>query len=152
MAGGIGLEGRIGDRGAFGVRGFPASCMTFVCGLIPYQSFQVIVLTTTDAAAVRATRESLRVLRDLVGVPHDRVRFVQNQPRPYGNLTGEDVAELIGTREVVEVPFGGEEVSKAGLNGFPLVMSRSGNPASRAIVGLARELDQSGRELLALAR
>src|SRR5207248_6964373 len=109
---------------------------------------QVIVLTTTDAAAVRATRESQRVLRDLVGVPHDRVRFVQNQPRPYGNLTGEDVAELIGTREVVEVPFGGEEVSKAGLNGFPLVMSRSGNPASRAIVGLARELDQSGRELL----
>jgi hypothetical protein len=31
-------------------------------------------------------------------------------------------------------------------------MSRSGNPTSRAIIGLARELDQTGKELLALSR
>ena len=52
---------------------------------------------------------------------------------------------------MLEVPFGGEEVSKAGLNGFPLVSYRSGNPTSKAITGLARELDLSGRELLALS-
>jgi hypothetical protein len=31
-------------------------------------------------------------------------------------------------------------------------MGHSANPTSRAIIGLARELEQSSRELLALAR
>ena len=40
---------------------------------------------------------------------------------------------------------------EASLNGFPLVMSHSANPTSRAIIGLARELEQTGRELAALS-
>jgi CRP-like cAMP-binding protein len=113
---------------------------------------QVIVLSTPASGATRATKESQRVLRDLLSVPAERVRYVQNQPTPYGKLSGRGLAELLGTERVLEVPFGGEDVSKAGLNGFPLVMSRSGNPTSRAIIGLARELDQTGKELLALSR
>ena len=113
---------------------------------------QVIVVCTPDPASVVATLETQRVLRDLLSVPMDRVRFVQNQPRPYGKLSARDLEELVGTDRVLEVPFGGEEVSKASLNGFPVVMSRSGNPTSRAIVALARDLDQSGRELVALSR
>jgi hypothetical protein len=92
------------------------------------------------------------VLRDLLGVPAERVQFVQNQPLPYGKLSRTDLVKLLGTERVLEVPFGGEEVTKAGLNGFPVVMSRSANPTSKAIIGLARELDQSGHELLALTR
>jgi MinD-like ATPase involved in chromosome partitioning or flagellar assembly len=113
---------------------------------------QVIVVTTPGLGPTRATQESQRVLRDLLNVPAERVRYVQNQPTPYGKLSAEDLADVLGTQRVLEVPFGGEEVSKAGLNGFPVVMSRSGNPTSKAIIGLARELDQSGRELLALSR
>ena len=113
---------------------------------------QVIVVCTPDPASAVATRETQRVLRDLLSVPMDRVRFVQNQPRPYGKLSARDLEELVGTDRVLEVPFGGEEVSKASLNGFPVVMSRSGNPTSRAIVALARDLDQSGRERGALSR
>ena len=113
---------------------------------------QVIVLTTPESSAARATQETQRVLRDLLAVPDDRVRFVQNQPSPYGKLSSSDLAELVGSQRVLEVPFGGEEVTRAGLNGFPLVMSRSGNPTSKAIVKLARDLEQSGRELLALSR
>ncbi len=113
---------------------------------------QVIVVTTPEASAARATQETQRVLRDLLGVPEDRVRFVQNQPGPYGKLSSSDLAEVVGSQRVSEVPFGGEDVTRASLNGFPLVMSRSGNPTSKAIVNLARDLEQSGRELLALAR
>jgi CRP-like cAMP-binding protein len=113
---------------------------------------QVIILSTPAAGAKHATQESQRVLRDLLGVPAERVRYVQNQPTPYGKLSARELAEMLGSERVMEVPFGGEEVSKAGLNGVPVVMSRSGNPASRAIISLARELDQSGRELLALSR
>jgi hypothetical protein len=50
------------------------------------------------------------------------------------------------------VPYGGEEVTKASLTGFPVVMSRSGNPMSKAVHELARGIDQTGRELVALAR
>jgi pilus assembly protein CpaE len=113
---------------------------------------QVIVVTTPESTSTHSTQESHRVLRDLLNLPDDRIRFVQNQPSPYGKLSRNELAEVLGTQRVTEVPFGGEEVSKAGLNGFPLVMSRSANPTSRAIISLARELHVSGRELLALAR
>src|SRR6266567_477802 len=111
---------------------------------------QIMIVSTPEPSAAHATQESQRVLRDLLGVPAERIRYVQNQPSPYGKLSRGDLAELVGSDQVVEVPFGGEEVSKAGLNGFPLVMGHSANPTSRAIIGLARELEQSGRELLAL--
>jgi CRP-like cAMP-binding protein len=113
---------------------------------------QVVVVTTPEASAGRATQETQRVLRDLLGVPEDRVRYVQNQPSPYGKLCASELMDLVGSQRVLEVPFGGEDVTRAGLNGFPLVMSRSGNPASKAIVKLARDLEVSGRELLALSR
>jgi CRP-like cAMP-binding protein len=113
---------------------------------------QIIVVTTPDPTSAHTTQESHRVLRELLGVPNERIRFVQNQPTPYGKLSRGDLSELLGTQQVIEVPFGGEEVSKAALDGFPLVMSRAANPMSRAIVGLARQLDQTGKELLALSR
>jgi CRP-like cAMP-binding protein len=113
---------------------------------------QVVVVTTPEASAGRATQETQRVLRDLLAVPEDRVRYVQNQPSPYGKLCASELMDLVGSQRVLEVPFGGEDVTRAGLNGFPLVMSRSGNPTSKAIVKLARDLEVSGRELLALSR
>jgi hypothetical protein len=58
---------------------------------------------------------------------------------------------MVGSDQLVEVPFGGEEVSRSALEGFPLVMGRSGNPASKAIISLARRIERTGREALALA-
>jgi CRP-like cAMP-binding protein len=113
---------------------------------------QVIVLSTPETSSSRATQDTQRVLRDLLGVPDERVRFVQNQPTPYGKLSAEVLGALLGSTRVAEVPFGGEEVSKASLTGLPLVMSRSANPTSKAIVRLARDLERSGRELVALSR
>jgi CRP-like cAMP-binding protein len=113
---------------------------------------QVLVVVTPGPSSARAAAEAQRVLRDLLGIPSERVRFVHNQPTPYGRSTASDLGEALGTAAVMEVPFGGEEVSKAALNGLPLVMSRGGNPTSRAIAGLARELDRAGKELVALAR
>jgi CRP-like cAMP-binding protein/MinD-like ATPase involved in chromosome partitioning or flagellar assembly len=113
---------------------------------------EVLVVTTPDPTRQHATREAQRVLRDLLGIAPERTRFVQNQPSPYGRLSASDLSTLLGTPRVLEVPFGGEDVTKAGLNGLPVVMSRSGNPMSRAVHALACELDQSGKELLALSR
>lgn len=114
---------------------------------------QVMVVVTPGPGGIKAATEAQRVLRDLLGMPAERVQFVLNQPTPYGRPSVDDLAEALGgSAQIVQVPFGGEEVSKASLNGLPLVMSRHGNPMSRAVGGLARELDQSSRELQALAR
>jgi len=112
---------------------------------------EVIVMTTPEPVAVHAARESQRVLRDLLGVPAARIRHLLNQPQPYGKLSRLELGAAVGSDRVVEVPFGGEEVGRSALDGLPLVMARGGNPAARAIVGLARELEQSGREAVALA-
>jgi CRP-like cAMP-binding protein len=114
---------------------------------------QVLVVVTPGPNGMRAAQQAQRVLRDLLGVPEDRVRFLLNQPTPYGRPSVEDLAEALGgSPQIVEVPFGGEEVSKAGLNGLPLVMSRSANAMSRAVAEVARDLDQSSREQVALSR
>jgi CRP-like cAMP-binding protein len=114
---------------------------------------QVFVVVTPGPGGIKAALEAQRVLRDLLSLPSERVRFVLNQPTPYGRPSVEDLAEALGDEAtIVEVPFGGEEVSKASLNGLPLVMSRGGNPMSRAVIGAARVLDQAGRELVALSR
>src|SRR6267143_1191460 len=78
---------------------------------------QIMIVSTPEPSAAHATQESQRVLRDLLGVPAERIRFIQNQPSPYGKLSRSDLAAVLGTEQVVEIPFGGEEVSKAGLNG-----------------------------------
>ena len=111
-----------------------------------------MVVVTPGPAAARSAKEAQRVLRDLLAVPSERVRFIQNHSTPYGRTSALDLGEVLSTDQVMEVPFGGEEVSRAALTGLPVVMRRGGNPASRAILGLARELDQSGRELVALSR
>jgi CRP-like cAMP-binding protein/MinD-like ATPase involved in chromosome partitioning or flagellar assembly len=110
----------------------------------------VIVLCTAEPSSARATQESQRVLRDLLGVPAERIRFVLNQGNPYGTVSASELSATLGAEHILEIPFGGEEVSRASLNGFPVVMSHSANPASRAIVGLAHQLEQTGRELAAL--
>ncbi|HET6317653.1 MAG TPA: cyclic nucleotide-binding domain-containing protein, partial [Chloroflexota bacterium] len=89
---------------------------------------EIVVVTTPDANAMHAASEAQRVLRDLLGVPSERVRFAQNQPNPYGKLSARDLSALLGTDRVMEIPFGGEDVTKAGLSGLPVVMSRGGNP------------------------
>ncbi len=110
----------------------------------------VILLSTTEPSAVRPVQESLRVLRHLLGIPAERIRVIQNQQNPYGEMSRADLVAVLGTDQVMEIPFGGDDVSKASLNGFPLVMSHASNPTSRVIIGLARELEQTGRELAAL--
>jgi pilus assembly protein CpaE len=94
---------------------------------------RVLVVVTPGPAGMRAARQTGRVLSDVLSVPAECVLYIQNQTTPYCGSRGE---ELSG----IEIPFGGEDVSRASLNGIPLVMSRPGNPVSRAICRLALAL------------
>jgi CRP-like cAMP-binding protein len=111
----------------------------------------VVIVTTSETASINATRQTQRVLRDLLGCPPERIAYVLNEPSPYGKLSAPELGAMLGSEQVVEVPFGGEEVSRSGLEGFPLVMGRSTNPTARAIIALSHQIERSGREALALA-
>jgi len=91
------------------------------------------------------------VLHDLLGLAPERLAYIVNHPTPYGKLAAADLGAMVDSDQVVEVPFGGEEVSRSALEGFPLVMGRSTNAASKAIIALARRIERTGREALALA-
>ena len=112
---------------------------------------EVVVVCTPEPATVGAVCESQRVLCQLLGVPEQRIRYLLNQPQPYGKLSCAELMAKLGSERVAEVPFGGEEVSRSVLEGLPLVMSHANNPTARAILEVARELEQSGREAVALS-
>jgi pilus assembly protein CpaE len=112
---------------------------------------EVIVVTTPAPVAVQAAIECLRVLRTVLEVPARRIRFVQNQPNPYGGLSRTYLAKMLGTERVTEMAFGGQEVTEATLDGVPLVMRNPGSVTSHAIVALARELAESASEAVALS-
>jgi CRP-like cAMP-binding protein len=111
----------------------------------------VLVVCTPDPAGLNTARESQRVMRDLLGLPAGRVHCLLNHPSPYAVASRDEIAAALGGEPLIDVPFGGEEVSRAALEGFPLVMSRAGNGVSRVVAGLAQDLGRAGREALALA-
>src|SRR5919197_1437495 len=74
---------------------------------------RVLVLCTPEAVTVRDARECQRVLRDLLGCPDERVGYVLNRPLPYASLSADQVSAALGVHLLADVPFGGEDVSKA---------------------------------------
>jgi CRP-like cAMP-binding protein len=111
---------------------------------------RVLVVCTPEPVTLRDSRECQRVLRDLLGYPQEQVGYVLNRPLPYASLSADQVSRALGVELLADVPFGGEDVSKAGLEGLPVVMKRSGNATSKAVRGLARKVDRQAQELLAL--
>jgi CRP-like cAMP-binding protein len=111
---------------------------------------RVLVVCTPEAVTLRDTRECQRVLRDLLNYPLSRVSYVLNRPLPYASLSADQVCSELGVDLLGDVPFGGEDVCKASLEGLPVVMKRSSNGASKALRNLARQLDRQAQELLAL--
>jgi CRP-like cAMP-binding protein len=105
---------------------------------------RVLVVCTPEPVTLRDTRECQRVLRDLLNYPLSQVSYVLNRPSPYASLSAVQVCAQLG------VDLLGEDVSNASLEGLPVVMKRSGNPASKALRTLARQVDRQAQELLAL--
>jgi len=72
-------------------------------------------------------------------------------------LSFDDVATLLGTRAIVQIPTGGPEVAQAINEGRPLILHQPRSPVARALNGLAREVrtrartgDTAGRQLSAV--
>lgn len=112
---------------------------------------RVLLVCTPDLGAVRDMRECQRIFFDLLGYSRERFRLVLNHPFPYEGVSTAEIEAALGMPVAAEIPFGGSTPSLAALEGHPLVSRWPTNPASRAIVALAGELDRAAKEALALA-
>lgn len=111
----------------------------------------VLVVSTPEPVALASAQEAQRVLHDLLGVSEDAITYILNERSAYSELSAQEFGIALNTEWVHPVPWGGEEVSRAMLDGFPLVMAQPGNPTTRAVVSLARKIERAGKEALALA-
>ena len=77
--------------------------------------------------------------------------FVMNHPWPYTPVPVEAFVQTLGVPLVADIPFGGDTVSRAALEGQPLVLRTPGSAASKAINRLADLLEQQLAEARALS-
>jgi CRP-like cAMP-binding protein len=106
----------------------------------------LLLVCTPDRACVRGIVQTQRIVRDLLHLPGDPLQYILNHPSPYEDMTTAHVEEAIDARFVEEVPFGGDAVARAALEGNPLVMRWPGSATSKAIVRLAERLEQQQAE------
>ncbi len=113
---------------------------------------RVIVLGTSDVrATLPALHECRRVFVEVLRHPAERFSYVLNHVLPYHATSRVEMERALGVTFAAEIPYGGDGPALAALEGHPLVSKLPTNPAARAVLGLAVELDLVAREALALA-
>ena len=64
---------------------------------------QIMIVSTPEPSAAHTTQESQRVLRDLLGVPAERIRYIQNQEHHHRRRSFKD--EYLAWLKKFEIPF-----------------------------------------------
>jgi pilus assembly protein CpaE len=100
-----------------------------------------VVVVTPHLGTLRSARHFLHVAKTL-GYPADRMFFVLNRASNLAGLSTEDVATLLGTHDVLQVPTGGPEVTQAVNEGRPLVLHQPKSPVARGLQALAAQVGQ----------
>ena len=100
-----------------------------------------VVVVTPHLGTLRNARHFLHVARTL-GYPDDRMQFVLNRASNMAGLSSEDIATLLGTHDIHQVPTGGPEVTQAINEGRPLVLHQPKSPIARALQVLAAQIRQ----------
>jgi CRP-like cAMP-binding protein len=111
----------------------------------------LLVVCTPDRLGVRGVAESQRIFRELIRSSGEPMHHVLNHPSPYEPLSVEELQQTLGVRFLASIPFGGDTVARAALEGQPLVMRWPNCPTSKAIGRLAELLEQQLAEARTIA-
>jgi len=111
----------------------------------------VLIVCTADRAGVRAVTECQRICRELLRLPGDPLQYLLNHPSPYPSLSAEQLEHALNARLIGSVPYGGETVARAALEGLPVVSRSPHSAVSRAIIGVAERMQAQLSEALQLA-
>jgi pilus assembly protein CpaE len=100
-----------------------------------------VVTVTPHLGSLRSARHFVHIARTL-GYPADRMQFVLNRASHLAGLSIEDIATLLGTHELLQVPTGGPEVTQSINEGRPLVLHQPKSPVARALQAVATRIRQ----------
>jgi CRP-like cAMP-binding protein len=106
----------------------------------------LLMVCTPDRAGVRGATESHRIFRDLLRMDDNPLLYVLNHSLPYEAVSAANFEQALNARFIETIPFGGDSVARAALEGNPLVTRWPGSATSKAIVRLAVRLDQQQAE------
>ncbi|MCA1644695.1 MAG: hypothetical protein LC797_04205 [Chloroflexi bacterium] len=98
----------------------------------------VCIVTSADMAALKATRDCLRIVHRMDVIPRERMLLVLNRTTTSG-VTDDRAAIFLGYTPDVFIP-NDAKLQQAGDEGRPFVTSRRMQPSGRAIVDLADKL------------
>lgn len=98
-----------------------------------------LVVVTPHLGTLRSARHFVEIARTL-GYASDRMCFVLNRTTHLAGLSLGDITELLGTREVIQIPSGGAAVSQALNEGRPLVAYQPRSAVSRALQLVSQEV------------
>jgi CRP-like cAMP-binding protein len=111
----------------------------------------LLIVCTPERRALRNVSESQRIIRQVLRSPGDPMHYVVNHRSPYSNVSADDIEQTLGIELLASVPFGGDSVGRAALEGQPLVMRFPNSVSSRAIARISDSLTQQLAEARALS-
>jgi Flp pilus assembly CpaE family ATPase len=104
-----------------------------------------VVTVTPQVGALRSARHFLHVTQAL-GYREDRMCFVLNRATNTFGLSLDDIASILGSRSILQMPTGGPEVGQAVNEGRPVVLHQAKTPFARALQALAEQVRARARE------
>jgi pilus assembly protein CpaE len=91
-----------------------------------------VVTVTPHLGTLRSARHFLHVARTL-GYPEDRMCFVLNRANHLAGLSFDDVAGVLGSRSILQIPTAGLAPTLAVNEGRPLALHQPKLPVTRAL-------------------
>jgi pilus assembly protein CpaE len=107
-----------------------------------------VITLTPHLGTLRSARHFLHVARAL-GYPADRLCFVLNRATNLAGLSFDDIATLVGSRTIHQLPTTGPELTQAINEGRPAVIHQPKSPVARALRGLAEVIQSRVADPLA---
>lgn len=91
-----------------------------------------VMVVTPHLGTLRSARHFLHIARTL-GYADDHMCFVLNRAGNLAGLSMDDIATVLGSRAILQIPTGGPEVTQAANEGRPLVLTQPRSPVSRGL-------------------
>lgn len=100
----------------------------------------ILTLCTPDVVTLRTVGQALTLFRDELRYPPDKIRLIVNRTGSRTGIERSDVAAILKSPNIYELPSAGSMPVRHANQGKPFVTEEPTAPLSRAIMALADEL------------
>jgi len=111
-----------------------------ITSLVMGHADRVIIMMEPSLAHLRDAKRLLLILRQVMGMPSDRIIVVLNRYDKKGELQLKDVEKALGHEDVMTLPGDFRRVNESINLGSPLYETAKGTPISKGLLGLSRLL------------